>query len=61
MADRFYGVDKGKQYTDVTDAAVTTSKVIELRVADTVLIKSEVILALENMKNYILKNVFPPA
>lgn len=36
MADRFYGVAVGgKQVTDVTEDASTTSAAIELRVSDT--------------------------
>lgn len=36
MADRFYGVAVGgKQVTDVTEDASTTSAAVELRVSDT--------------------------
>jgi hypothetical protein len=61
MADYYYGVDKGKSIDSVTGGASTTSKVIELRVADTVLNKAEVIVALEALKSHLLSNVFPSA
>lgn len=55
MADHFYGVDRGGQAPgDVTVAAATTSKAIELRVTDgTGITKTELIKALEVIENKI--------
>lgn len=64
MADRFYGADLGgKMPTEVTEAASTTSKVIELRVTYTTtgLDKVKVLDAIEAIKNYVLTDTYPPA
>lgn len=55
MADRFYGVALGgQQPSNVTEAASTTSAVVELRINDTVYSSPLLVqLALEAIKNYI--------
>lgn len=55
MADRFYGIDLGKQQpSDVSESASTTSKAIELRINDTVYTSPLLVqLALEAVKNYL--------
>ena len=63
MTDRFYGVDLGGDMkTDVTEAASTTSKVIELRVAyDTAgLTKVDVLKAIEALEQYVTTDTWPP-
>lgn len=55
MADRFYGIDLGKQQpSDVSESSSTTAKAIELRVNDTVYSSPLLVqLALEAVKNYL--------
>ncbi len=63
MTDRFYGADLGADLpTDVTEAASTTSKIVELRVAydTTGLDRLKVVNALEAIKNYIIQDNWPP-
>lgn len=55
MADRFYGADLGAQKpSDLTESGSTTSKVVELRVNDTVYANVlQVILAVETILNHL--------
>lgn len=77
MATRLYKVPYGKDEFQITEAvgSATVSQAIELTVdlANTIikdgntvlgtrtLSKAEVLLALENLQNYIVKNQWPPA
>lgn len=56
MADTYIGVNKGLAVETVTTGASTTSKAIELRFADTVTKKQDVILAMEQIKKFLLTN-----
>lgn len=55
MADRFYGVNLGGMLpVDVSEAGSTTSRVVELRINDTVYGNHVLVLqALEAVKNYL--------
>lgn len=55
MADRFYSADIGNQMpVSVVEQASTSSKVVELRVNDTVYTrKLDVIIAVEALLNYL--------
>lgn len=61
MADTYIGVNKGLAVETVTTAASTTSKAIELRFADTVTKKQDVLLGLEQIKKFILTKDNLPA
>lgn len=56
MADTYVGVNKGLALETVTTGASTTSKAIELRFADTVTKKQDVLLGLEQIKKFIIQN-----
>lgn len=62
MAVQYFGIEKGAKFTTVTQDSSTTSKTIELAVdlADGAS-KEQVIVALQNLKDYILQNKWPPA
>lgn len=62
MADRFYGIDRGETEFDVADALSSPTKDVEVVVDLAVnLEKSEVLQALDMIKNHILKADWPPA
>ena len=64
MAKRYLGLTRGNQIGGaVTEDASTTSKSIELVIdlADTALTKSDVLLALENLENYVTQRNWPLA
>jgi NACalpha-BTF3-like transcription factor len=62
MAKHFFGINKGNKFTTVTDATSTTSKDIELTVELTSdASREQVIVALQNLRDYILQNSWPPA
>lgn len=66
MADHFYGVDKGDTEFDVTDDTSSPTKDVEV-VIDLATIgtkstdREKVLLALDMIKNHIMKNQWPPA
>lgn len=60
MADRFYSVAKGD--VSVTEGSSTSSEAIELRVVLAGgITKEAVVIALENIKNHIMKGNWEPA
>jgi hypothetical protein len=68
MATRRYMLNKGETFTGVTEAvgAATVTKNIELTVdfdapASEKLTKAEVLRALDNFKEYIVRGNWPPA
>jgi hypothetical protein len=67
MANRYYGLDLGDQANDVTEAASTTATTdIEVRVDLAGVTsghegKSQVLIALDNIKQWIIKGNWPPA
>lgn len=62
MADRFYGLDRGDTEFDVTEDSSSPTKDVEVAVDLAVnLEKSEVLLALDMIKNHIVKGNWPPA
>ena len=62
MASRYYGLDVGLPQTDVAEGASTQSKTVEVAVdlADNAT-REQVLVALKNIENYILQDVWPPA
>lgn len=62
MAIQYYGLNRGENEDDVTTGASTTSKKLEVTLDLTGgFERSEVLLALEKIANYILEHDFPPA
>ena len=62
MADRFYSVDKGEVQGGITEGSSTSSEDIELRIDLAPAMSREmVVIALENIKNHIMKGNWPPA
>ncbi len=63
MTDRFYGADLGDtMQEEITEATTTTSKVVELRVEYDAagLTKTDVLLAIESIKQRISQKTWPP-
>lgn len=63
MTDRFYGVNFGGDFpTSVLEQSTTTSRVVELRVDfdSTGANKTQVLKAIEAIKNAIIQDNYPP-
>ena len=63
MANRYWGLDRGEHKVDVTEGSSSTATTdVEVRydIASS-MDKSEVLIALEEIKNYIIENQWPPA
>lgn len=62
MASRFYALDIGENMTQVVEGSSTGSKTVEIAVdlADNAT-REQVLVCIENIKNYILQDVWPPA
>lgn len=62
MASRYYALDLGGNITQVTEDSSTQSKTVEVAIdlADGAT-RQEVFNALENIKNFILQDIYPPA
>lgn len=62
MASRYYALDLGGSIVDVAEGSSTQSKTVEVAIdlADGAS-RQEVFNALENIKNYILQDIYPPA
>jgi hypothetical protein len=61
MANRYYGLDRGHQGY-VSEDSSTTSKDVEVVVdLSANMLKSEVIIKLQEIINYIVKGNWPPA
>lgn len=62
MAKRYWGIDRGGHDTDVLEQSSTTSKGLEVVLDLTASIdKNELFILLEEIKNVILKDQWPPA
>jgi len=62
MADRFYGLDRGDTEFDVSEGSSSPTKDVEVAVDLAVsLEKSEVLQALDMIRNHIVKGDWPPA
>ena len=64
MANRYYGLDRGKQGDgNVTEGSSSTSTLdVEVRIdLAASMDKSEVLMALDNLKRYIAQDTWPPA
>ena len=59
----WYGLNEGdNEYEAVVDTAATTSKEIEIVVNDTAFTdRASVLIAIDNLKNFILRQNYPPA
>lgn len=62
MASRYYALDIGENMTEVVEGSSSGSKTVEVVVdlADNAT-REQVLIAMENIKNYILQNIWPPA
>jgi hypothetical protein len=62
MASHFYALDVGENEYQVVDGASTQSKTVEIVVelADNAT-RDQVLVAIDNIKNYILRDIYPPA
>lgn len=62
MAVQYFGIEKGAKFTTVTQDSSSTGKTIEVAVdlADSAT-KEQVLVGLQNIKDYILQNKWPPA
>jgi hypothetical protein len=62
MASRYYALEIGDNEYEVAEGASTQSKTVEIAVnlADSAT-REQVLVAIDNIKNYILRDVWPPA
>jgi hypothetical protein len=62
MASRYYALDIGENEYEVAEGSATQSKTVEVAVdlADGAT-RDQVLVALKNIENYILRDVWPPA
>jgi hypothetical protein len=62
MANRYYGLNRGQQQDDVTEGSSTGSTDIEVRVdLSKSFTKGDVVVKLEELRNYVLAHKWPPA
>jgi hypothetical protein len=62
MASRFYALDLGGNEYEVAEGAATQSKTVEIVIdLDDNPTRADVFVAIENIRNYILRDVWPPA
>jgi hypothetical protein len=62
MARRYYGLDRGETEFNVTEQATTPSKAVEVNFDLAAgLEKNEILIKLDEIKNHILKGIYPPA
>ena len=62
MASRYYALDIGDNEYEVSEGATTQSKTVEIAVdlADSAT-REQVLVAIDNIKNYIIRDIWPPA
>lgn len=62
MASRYYALDLGENMTQVAEGSSTQSKTVEIAInlADGAN-RQQVFEAIENIRNYILQDTWPPA
>jgi len=62
MASRYYALEIGDNEYEVAEGASTQSKTVEIAVnlADNAT-REQVLVAIDNIKNYILRDIWPPA
>jgi hypothetical protein len=62
MAKHYFGINRGNKPTTVTEGTASTTKDIEVTVELTAgADREDVLVGLENIKNAILQNKWPPA
>jgi hypothetical protein len=62
MASRFYALDIGENQTQVVEGSSTGSKTVEVVVdLDDNATREQVLICIENIRNYILQDSWPPA
>jgi hypothetical protein len=62
MASRYYALDIGDNMTEVAEGSSSQSKTVEIAIdlADNAN-RNQVLECIENIKNYILQDAWPPA
>lgn len=62
MASHYYALDIGENEYQVVDGSATQSKTVEIAVdlADSAT-RDQVLVAIDNIKNFILRDIYPPA
>jgi len=62
MASRYYALEIGDNEYEVAEGATTQSKTVEIAIdlADNAT-REQVLVAIDNIKNYILRDIWPPA
>jgi len=62
MASRYYALEIGDNEYEVAEGASTQSKTVEIAInlADNAT-REQVLVAIDNIKNYILRDIWPPA
>lgn len=62
MASRFYALEIGENQTQVAEGSSTQSKTVEVAVnLDDNATREQVLVCIENIRNYILQDSWPPA
>lgn len=62
MASRYYALEIGDNEYEVAEGASTQSKTVEIAInLDDSATRDQVLVAIDNIKNYILRDIWPPA
>ena len=62
MASRYYALEIGDNEYEVAEGASTQSKTVEIAInLDDSATREQVLVAIDNIKNYILRDIWPPA
>ena len=63
MAQRYYGLDRGETKNDITeDSSSTATTDVEIRIdLAASMSKSEVLIAIDMLKAFIIEDTWPPA
>jgi hypothetical protein len=62
MASRYYALEIGDNEYEVSEGASTQSKTVEIAInLDDSATRDQVLVAIDNIKNYILRDIWPPA
>jgi len=62
MASRYYALEIGDNEYEVAEGASTQSKTVEIAInLDDSATRAQVLVAIDNIKNYILRDIWPPA
>lgn len=63
MANRYYGLDRGEHKTDVTEGSSSTATTdVEIRIdLAPGMNRAEVLILIDEIKSYIIEDIWPPA